>query len=144
MLQHSKAMTEYACVLATWLRYCVADLIKLWFALMYTLQRKFDSFGAIFMCAGTAQVDAHTVLLSIESVTFFAFPFGVATAATIRIGNLLGAGLPGAARKAAFVSISLGSLFLLVVGILMVVLRFRMGGFFVNDRDVIQVGFLRE
>ncbi len=42
---------------------------------------------------GTVAVSAHSALLGICTYTFISFPFAVATAATIRVGNLLGAGL---------------------------------------------------
>ena len=45
-------------------------------------------------------VDAHTCMFGVVSVAFMSFPFGVATAASIRVGNLLGAGRPQAAKAA--------------------------------------------
>ena len=42
--------------------------------------------------AGTAQVDAHTTVMTIVSGTYMAVPFGLGCAATIRVGNLLGSG----------------------------------------------------
>ena len=49
-------------------------------------------------CTGTAEVDAHTILLTLCVFVFISFPFGIATASTIRVGNLLGANRPGLAR----------------------------------------------
>jgi multidrug resistance protein, MATE family len=43
--------------------------------------------------AGTVELDAHTAMLTLCVFLFISFPFGVATASTIRVGNLLGAGL---------------------------------------------------
>ena len=45
------------------------------------------------MSAGTVELDAHTAMLTLCVFLFISFPFGVATASTIRVGNLLGAGL---------------------------------------------------
>ena len=42
---------------------------------------------------------AHTSLLTLCVTIFMTCPFGIATAATIRVGNLLGAGLPQAAKR---------------------------------------------
>ena len=42
--------------------------------------------------AGTLEVDATAALLSIVSILFFVCPYGFAVVATIRVGNLLGAG----------------------------------------------------
>ena len=50
--------------------------------------------------AGTVELDAHTAILTLCVFLFISFPFGVATASTIRVGNLLGAGRPQQARLA--------------------------------------------
>ena len=50
------------------------------------------------MCAGEIQVDAHTVLLTTCVFIYMSFPFGLATASTIRVGNLLGSYQPGLAK----------------------------------------------
>ena len=49
---------------------------------------------------GTIALDAHTAILTLCVFLFISFPFGVATAATIRVGNLLGGGRPQQARIA--------------------------------------------
>lgn len=48
--------------------------------------------------AGTIEVDAHTAMLTLSVFLFLSFPFGIATASTIRVGNLLGAGQPDTAK----------------------------------------------
>ena len=50
------------------------------------------------MCAGEAQVDAHALLLTCCVAIYMGFPFGMSTAATIRVGNLVGANRPAEAR----------------------------------------------
>lgn len=50
--------------------------------------------------AGQAQVDAHSILLTFCAFIYVSFPFGVSTAATIRVGNLVGANRPTEARLA--------------------------------------------
>ncbi len=50
--------------------------------------------------AGQAQVDAHSILLTFCAFIYVSFPFGVSTAATIRVGNLVGANRPSEARLA--------------------------------------------
>ena len=47
-------------------------------------------------------MDAHTTLLNVCIMTFMAFVFGLATAATIRVGNCLGAGRPRLAQLSGF------------------------------------------
>ena len=51
-------------------------------------------------CAGEAQVDAHSILLTFCVFIYMSFPFGVSTAATIRVGNLVGANRPSEAKLA--------------------------------------------
>ena len=48
--------------------------------------------------AGEAQVDAHALLLTCCVAIYMGFPFGMSTAATIRVGNLVGANRPAEAR----------------------------------------------
>ena len=50
------------------------------------------------MCTGEAQVDAHALLLTCCVAIYMGFPFGMSTAATIRVGNLVGANRPAEAR----------------------------------------------
>lgn len=50
--------------------------------------------------AGQAQVDAHSILLTFCAFIYVSFPFGISTAATIRVGNLVGADRPSEARLA--------------------------------------------
>ena len=51
------------------------------------------------LCTGTIEVDAHNVVLTICEFSYVAVPFGIATAATIRVGNMLGANNPESARR---------------------------------------------
>ena len=50
--------------------------------------------------AGTVQLDAHTAIMTLLEFLYISFPFGIATSATIRVGNLVGAGRPHEARIA--------------------------------------------
>ena len=50
------------------------------------------------MCAGESQVDAHALLLTCCVAIYMSFPFGMSTAATIRVGNLVGGNRPAEAR----------------------------------------------
>jgi MATE family multidrug resistance protein len=45
-------------------------------------------------------VDAHSILLTFCVFIYMSFPFGVSTAATIRVGNLVGANRPSEAKLA--------------------------------------------
>lgn len=65
--------------------------------------------------AGQAQVDAHSILLTFCAFIYVSFPFGVSTAATIRVGNLVGANQPAEARLAGMQLLKLHVLFTLSV-----------------------------
>ena len=57
--------------------------------------------------AGQAQVDAHSILLTFCVFIYMSFPFGVSTAATIRVGNMVGANRPSEARLAGKLNLNL-------------------------------------
>jgi hypothetical protein len=46
------------------------------------------------------QLDAHSAVINLLELLYISLPFGIATTATIRVGNLLGAGRPREARIA--------------------------------------------
>lgn len=50
------------------------------------------------MRAGESKVDAHALLLTCCVAIYMSFPFGMSTAATIRVGNLVGGNRPAEAR----------------------------------------------
>lgn len=54
--------------------------------------------SACLVLSGEAQVDAHSILLTCCVAIYMGFPFGMSTAATIRVGNLVGANRPSEAR----------------------------------------------
>ena len=57
-----------------------------------------DMAQSVPLPAGEAQVDAHALLLTCCVAIYMGFPFGMSTAATIRVGNLVGANRPHEAR----------------------------------------------
>ncbi|KXZ51860.1 hypothetical protein GPECTOR_11g298 [Gonium pectorale] len=85
---------------------------------------------------GTVEVSAHSTLLGICTYTFISFPFAVATAATIRVGNLLGAGLAHQASLAATLCVISGTLFQGTCGIIMYLLKDQLGYLFTSDPGV--------
>ncbi|MEW5319657.1 MAG: hypothetical protein WDW38_010799 [Sanguina aurantia] len=88
---------------------------------------------------GTIPVAAHSALLSVCTYTFISFPFAVATAATIRVGNLLGSNDPHQAALASRLAIMCGSLFQSCAGVLMFFLRKDIARLFTNDERVVAV-----
>ncbi|MBK7830357.1 MATE family efflux transporter [Nannocystis sp.] len=57
---------------------------------------------------GKAELAAHTVVLNLASMAFM-LPLGISMAAVTRVGNLLGAGQPRAAQRAAWVALAMGA-----------------------------------
>ncbi len=60
---------------------------------------------------GTTALAAHTVAITFASTSFM-IPLGVAIASTVRVGNLIGAGRPHDAQRAAWTALGMGSLFM--------------------------------
>jgi MATE family multidrug resistance protein len=79
----------------------------------------------VFLCAGilvgllgTAALGAHQLVLNCASITFMV-PLGVSQAATVRVAFELGAGRPDTARRAAFVALVLGVIFMSATGLVL-------------------------
>ncbi|KAK9807773.1 hypothetical protein WJX72_008850 [[Myrmecia] bisecta] len=93
--------------------------------------------GAMAGMLGTAELDASTALLSVAAFLYFTFPFGLATASTIRVGNLLGAGQAQRARLSAWLTVSCGAAGGAISGLICLALRHRIGRAFVDDEQVV-------
>jgi multidrug resistance protein, MATE family len=91
---------------------------------------------AVVRKSGSVQVDAHVALLTVNAFTFVSFPFGIATAASIRVGNLLGSNQPKLAATSAWCAVALGGLSMLICGVTTFVLRHKIGLAFINDAEV--------
>lgn len=57
---------------------------------------------------GEAELAAYTVVINVASVSFMV-PLGISMAAVVRVGNLVGAGRPREAQRAAWVAMALGA-----------------------------------
>ena len=71
---------------------------------------------------GEKQLAAHVVALNLASMSFMV-PLGISMAAVTRVGNLLGAGRPEAAQRAAWVALAMGSGVMCVAAASFVLLR---------------------
>lgn len=99
----------------------------------------FDITTALAGILGTISVDAHTSLLTLCEFTFVTVPFGIATATTIRVGNMLGANKPGAAQRAGQLAIALCMTFSVIMASLIYGFRSNLGYIFVNDEQVVSL-----
>ena len=57
---------------------------------------------------GQAPLGAHAIVLNLASLSFM-FPLGISTAASVRVGNLIGAGDEAGARRSARLALVLGA-----------------------------------
>ena len=71
---------------------------------------------------GTVALAAHQIALQITAVMFMV-PFGIATAATVRVGHAAGRGDAVAARRAGFAAIVLGVAFMAAMTLLVALTR---------------------
>jgi multidrug resistance protein, MATE family len=67
--------------------------------------------GILMGLLGAAALGAHQLVLNCASITFMV-PLGLSQAATVRVAYELGAGREFAARRAGFVALALGTLFM--------------------------------
>ncbi|WIA36457.1 hypothetical protein OEZ86_007761 [Tetradesmus obliquus] len=79
---------------------------------------------------GPAAVAAHAGVFSLTSLCYIALPFALATAATIRVGNLMGAGKASAAATSSRVVVALGTAFMAVCGGAIYCTRYKLGQLF--------------
>jgi len=80
-------------------------------------------------------LDAHMALLNVTGLTFMSGPMAFGIAANVRVGNLLGAGHPAAARIAGIVSVAAGAAWMACCGVLIVAFRREVGYAFVGDDE---------
>lgn len=85
---------------------------------------------------GAAALAAHTVVLSVASLSFMV-PLGVSFAAVTRVGNLLGAGKRAGAQRAAWVALALGAGTMAANGVVLVLARRLIPAFYTADPQVI-------
>ena len=86
---------------------------------------------------GTVSLDAHLTMLQLATLAFLSLPFAVAVAATIRVGNLLGAGEARGASVAGRVTFLVCFAFAGCVAAVFSTCRAYLGYVFTNDEDVI-------
>ena len=82
------------------------------------------------------QVDAHATLLAVVSFNFISFPFGIATAATIRVANLLGANRPKTAAISSWLATALGAGSMALCAVVMLAARRHLASIFIDDEAV--------
>ena len=98
------------------------------------------AFGLSLLMAGWLGVTteaAHKVAIDVASMTYMAAS-GIAAAATIRVGNLRGAGNLPAARQAGFAAYGLTLAFMGAMGILLISTRHLVPYIYISDPQVVE------
>ncbi|MCP4004398.1 MAG: MATE family efflux transporter [bacterium] len=117
------------------------EIIRLGFpiAIQVSLEMWAFSLGTLIAgMLGPVHLVAHTVAINMASITFM-LPLGVAQAATTRVGNLIGAGKPLDAQRAAWVSMAMGAGIMAVLGTVMVLLRDFLPRLYTSDLEVVML-----
>lgn len=100
------------------------------------------AFGAAALLAGrlgATPLAAHTIVLNMAALAFMV-PLGIAQGAATRVGNLIGAGQPDSAQRAAWVSIGMGASVMAVSAALFIVFRNLLPRIYTDDAAVIAAG----
>lgn len=85
---------------------------------------------------GAVALGAHTIAITLASVSFMV-PLGIALAAVTRVGNLIGAGEPREAERAAWVAFGLGGGVMVASGLVFYLGREWLPALFTTDPAVI-------
>jgi MATE family multidrug resistance protein len=85
---------------------------------------------------GREALASHQVVLNMASLAFM-LPLGISQGASVRVGNLIGAGDEQGMRRAAKVSIALGAAVMVFSAVAFSVLRFELPGLYTEDRRVV-------
>ena len=85
---------------------------------------------------GPAALASHQVVLNLSSLSFMV-PLGISQGASVRVGNLIGAGDVSGMRRAARVSIGLGAFVMLFSAFAFSVLRFELAELYTDDSSVL-------
>jgi MATE family multidrug resistance protein len=78
----------------------------------------FVTTGILMGLLGADALGAHQLVFNVAGVCFMV-PLGLGQAATVRVAFQLGAGAPGAARRAGFVALALGATFMMASAVLL-------------------------
>ncbi len=96
--------------------------VKLGLPIGFNLQLEIVAFSVIALLMGglgTVTMAAHQVAINIASLTFMV-PLGVSQATAVRVGNAIGAGNGGGARRAASSGLILGAGFMVLTAMLFI------------------------
>jgi MATE family multidrug resistance protein len=87
---------------------------------------------------GTAQMAGHQVAINLASLTFMV-PVGIAQAGAVRVGQAVGRGDPGGARRAVKSALLAGTGFMALTGLLFLLLPGPLTALYTDDPEVVVV-----
>ena len=88
----------------------LAEILRLGFPVAVMLALEYWAFAISSLWAGwlgPVDLAAHSIALNLASITYMV-PLGIGLGASARVGNLIGAGDPRGAQRAAWVAFALG------------------------------------
>jgi multidrug resistance protein, MATE family len=92
----------------------------------------FSSAALLMGWIGTTALAAHQIALQTAAILFMV-PYGVGMAATVRVGQAVGRGDAGAARRAGFVAIAVSGIFMAFMTGVVIASRFEIAHFFLGS-----------
>ncbi|KAJ9505927.1 hypothetical protein QJQ45_017040, partial [Haematococcus lacustris] len=102
-------------------------------------QGGFDITTAMAGRLGPAVLAAHSGALNLIALTFVSCPFAVGIAGSIRVGNLLGLGMPRTARLSGWLCVAIGGSFMATCAVAILAARHSIGRIFTNDPVVVGI-----
>src|SRR6266581_4431243 len=94
----------------------------------------FVTTGILMGLLGADALGAHQLVFNVAGVCFMV-PLGLGQAATVRVAFQLGAGVPSAARRAGFVALALGALFMVASAVVLFAAPQMLIGFYLDLGD---------
>jgi len=101
----------------------------------------FVTTGVLMGLLGADALGAHQLVINVASITFMV-PLGLGQAAMARVAFQLGREAPEAARRAAFVGVALGGLFMAAMAVLLLALPRTIAGLYLDLADPANDGIL--
>jgi MATE family multidrug resistance protein len=92
----------------------------------------FGAAGLLMGLIGTTALAAHQIALQIAAILFMV-PFGIAMAATVRVGHAVGRGDAPAVKRAGFVATGLGIVFMSAMTLAVILGRFAIAEIFLGE-----------
>lgn len=102
------------------------------------LQLELGAFAAVALLMGwlgTAEMAGHQIAINLASLTFMV-PVGIAQAASVRVGQAVGRGDPGAARMAVKASVVAGASFMALTAVLFLAIPSPLTALYTSDPAV--------